>query len=571
MAEAPGYAAGLISEPQGLPGLLAATRAAYQAHLVETAQARKQLDADVRAVSANAGQDSQRFRPDASVLSRFTEAWAQYGQAGPDPGPAPAPGDLAEAEMMWSTCVKRCEAEIGRYRLERSAWADGRRGLLRKPPSEPRLPRSFELDVRTLHQVNDSYPAVCAAFIHDTESQAVSTLKAAFQAKTSARDKQLTQLIRSNLAAIQMRVDLLGGSGQAWDARLADPLPLPAKPRAVTRLGRISSGLPQPYDIDVPCVISFPSARGLAIEAALKSREQALALLRSVVLRMLMDVPPGQLHLSLIDPTAMGQTFADFTHLGDYDERLIDTGIKTSAHAIERCLTEQLAHLETVISKYLRGQFSNIHDYNRHAGEMTEPYRLIVIADYPGQFSDRAAEYLLSLVENGPRCGIYTLLLYTPDGGQSPDLPFARLAHSMDVVSFPGDTARLRLGADMPDVTFTADACPPIAFDADGRPVTPAAEFIEALGQAAKRTTDTVITVDNFLPVVNRNRAGALPEFSPGAPPLTRAPGSWWTATTAAMAIAPIGRSGAQGVASVYFSFDHRRGRRDHGRPAPLR
>ena len=162
-------------------------------------------------------------------------------------------------------------------------------------------------------------------------------------------------------------------------------------------------------------MISFPSTRGLAIEAPLRSRGQALALLRSVVLRVLMDVPPGQLHLSLIDPTAMGQTFADFTHLGDHDERLIDTGMKTSAQAIERCLTEQARSPGDGDLEVPAWPVQNIHDYNRHAGEMAEPYRLIVIADYPRQFSDRAAEQLLSLAENGPRCGIYTLLLYAPD------------------------------------------------------------------------------------------------------------------------------------------------------------
>ncbi len=139
-------------------------------------------------------------------------------------------------------------------------------------------------------------------------------------------------------------------------------------------------------------MIGFPATRGLAIAAPMGSREQALDLLRSLVLRVLLDVPPGQLQLSLIDPTAMGQTFSDFLHLGDYDERLIENGVKTSTESIDRCLTEHVAHLETVVSKYLRGQFQNIHDYNRSAGEMAEPYRLIVMADYPRQFSDRAAE-----------------------------------------------------------------------------------------------------------------------------------------------------------------------------------
>ena len=248
--------------------------------------------------------------------------------------------------------------------------------------------------------------------------------------------------------------------------------------------------------------------------------------------------------------------------------RLIDTAVKTSAQAIDRCLAEQAAHLETVISKYLRGQFQNIHDYNRHAGEMTEPYRLIVVADYPRQFSDRAAEQLVALAENGPRCGVYTLVLFSPDDEEPRGVPFARLTQSMDLVSFQGGKVQAHLNSDVPGLEFVPDRCPPIAFDADGRPSSAAGAFIESLGLAAKRGTDTVVTLDNFLPVVNRNRAGAVPEFAPGAPPLTQAPATWWTATTAGMAVAPIGRSGAQGVVVGILLLDHRGGRRDHGRPA---
>ena len=141
----------------------------------------------------------------------------------------------------------------------------------------------------------------------------------------------------------------------------------------------------------------------------------------------------------------MGQTFADFLHLGDYDERLVENGVKTSTVSIDRSLSEHVAHLENVVSKYLRGQFQNIHDYNRSAGEMAEPFRLIVVADYPRQFSDRAAEQMLSLAENGPRCGVYMLLLYSPDDESPRSVPFARLTQSMDVVDFQGGSAMLHL------------------------------------------------------------------------------------------------------------------------------
>jgi hypothetical protein len=555
VVEARGEAADVTSEPQSLATLLIQTRAVYQSSLVATAQARKQLDADIKAVRANAKEDSHRFNPAESVVSRFFLAWDQSGEVGgPEPVLPRPPQDLAEAEQMWHEAAQVCQVILEKYREERTQWESTKKGLFRKPLPEPRLPATFQRDALTLRQVLDTYRAVQAEFVCRVEEQAVPNLKATFETETLERDRQLAQVMRSNLASIQMGIGLLGVSGQPWEARLAGVPSLSSRPRGATRLGSIRSGLPHPYDITVPCVINFPSARGLALEATMQVRDRALDLLRSLVLRVLTDVPPGQLLLSFVDPTAMGQTFAEFAHLGDYEERLIDTAVKTSAHAIERCLGDHVAHLETVISKYLRGQFENIHDYNRHAGEMTEPYRLLVIADYPKQFSDRAAEQLLSLVENGPRCGVYTLLLYSPEDEEPRGSSFARLTQSMDVIRFQGQSAEVCLGKDAAGPRFDPDRCPPIAFDSAGRPATPAAEFIEALGRATKQSAESVVTLDNFLPVLNRNRAGVLPDFRPSALPLSQDPESWWTATTADTAVAPIGRSGAQGVASMFFS-----------------
>ena len=129
------------------------------------------------------------------------------------------------------------------------------------------------------------------------------------------------------------------------------------------------------------------------------------------MLRALAGTPAGRLHLSIIDPVAIGRSFAEFLHLGDYDERLVDTRPRTSSRDIETRLEEHAAHLETMIAKYLRGQFPTIRDYNSQAEEMAEPYRLLVVCDYPTQFSDRSSELLLSLVQNGPRCGLYSLSL----------------------------------------------------------------------------------------------------------------------------------------------------------------
>ena len=66
--------------------------------------------------------------------------------------------------------------------------------------------------------------------------------------------------------------------------------------------------------------------------------------------------------------------------------------------------------METVLQKYLRSEYETIHEYNAQAGEVAEPFQVLVIAGFPTNFSETAARRLVSLVTGGPRCGVYTLI-----------------------------------------------------------------------------------------------------------------------------------------------------------------
>jgi hypothetical protein len=66
--------------------------------------------------------------------------------------------------------------------------------------------------------------------------------------------------------------------------------------------------------------------------------------------------------------------------------------------------------MENVIQKYLRNQFSSIEDYNAAAGEVAEPYRVLVVANFPTGFTPQAARRLVSIVQSGSSCGVYALI-----------------------------------------------------------------------------------------------------------------------------------------------------------------
>src|SRR5947199_6237917 len=126
--------------------------------------------------------------------------------------------------------------------------------------------------------------------------------------------------------------------------------------------------------------------------------------------RLLTTIPPGRVRFTIIDPVGLGQNFAGFMHLADFDEALVGSRIWTDVEHISNRLADLTEHMETVIQKYLRNEFETIDDYNAQAGELAEPYRFLVIADLPTNFSSESMRRLAAIASTGARCGVYTLI-----------------------------------------------------------------------------------------------------------------------------------------------------------------
>ncbi len=165
-----------------------------------------------------------------------------------------------------------------------------------------------------------------------------------------------------------------------------------------------------PTTFTVPASLSFPNHGSLLIKSPREGRDTAIQILQTVMTRLMTAFEPGRVHFTLIDPVGLGQTFAGFMHLADHEKPLVGKRIWTETHHIEQQLANLTEHMENVIQKYLRNEFDTIDDYNAQAGVLAEPYRFLVIADFPGNFSEEAMRRLASIVSSGARCGVYTLI-----------------------------------------------------------------------------------------------------------------------------------------------------------------
>ncbi|HLJ95351.1 MAG TPA: FtsK/SpoIIIE domain-containing protein [Gemmataceae bacterium] len=179
-------------------------------------------------------------------------------------------------------------------------------------------------------------------------------------------------------------------------------------PDGEPRHPRLKSASLAPFTL--PALVSFPHRFAMQIAAQDEGRTLAVEILQTVMFRLMTAIPPGKVRFTIIDPVGLGQNFASFMHLADYDEALVTSRIWTELSHIEQRLADLTGHMENVIQKYLRNQFETIEDYNAHAGEVAEPYRILVVANFPVNFSVEAARRLVSILQSGPRCGVYTLL-----------------------------------------------------------------------------------------------------------------------------------------------------------------
>ena len=329
----------------------------------------------------------------------------------------------------------------------------------------------------------------------------------------------------AELEAIEREVD---GYGPTWDdpawterpwprlippvLRLGTvPLDLATLPQGISPDPRLREGVPTRFSF--PALRRFPSAANLLIEAPAEGRAAALAALQASMFRLLTSLPPGRVQFTIVDPIGIGRGFGAFLHLADFDGALVSHQVWTDHRQIDERLAELAAHMEKVTQKYLRNEYATIEEYNAVAGEVAEPYRVLVIADFPTQFDEKSAARLAAIAAGGVPCGILTMIAADPSRPFPEGCRIEDLRSSCLPLTWNGE----RLAWHDPDFgpyPLVLDPPPPAEF---------ATRQIQKVGAAAK----------------DAKRVEVPFEFI--APPAD----AWWTRDSRSEIDIPLGKAGA--------------------------
>ena len=307
------------------------------------------------------------------------------------------------------------------------------------------------------------------------------------------------------------------------------------------------------FGSDVVLPFYVRPSTGLHLVTHKGNRQAAQALVRALLLRSLTAHAPGALQLTVFDPVGLGQSVAPLLALADYDPELLGGKIWSGAADFKAKMAEQLAHVELVVQKYLRSDYSTLAEFNAAAGEIATPYRLLVVFDFPTHFDQESFGDLRRLIETGPRCGVGTILVTNGDDA---------LPHGIEIGALRGSMTRVNMAAPFsaPGVVGYELLCD-FAPDADAEvPAGLRDRIIEEVGANARVGAERTV---GFRKVFSLFNDAALRGVKTGLPSMTSAvdpddPSTWWTVSTATGVGAPIGQAGARDVAALMFdSSDH--------------
>jgi energy-coupling factor transporter ATP-binding protein EcfA2 len=335
--------------------------------------------------------------------------------------------------------------------------------------------------------------------------------------------------VRTETAAVYDDANRIDAAAfRPWEQLATEECPLPTVSPPGLRFGQLELSLERlpggvssrpefnafgPVAWTQPATVPFPVEASLLIKTTGDQKEVASEMMQALMLRIASGVPAGQTRFTIIDPLGLGKQYAGFMHLADYDELLVTSRIWTEPPQIEQCLADITEQIELVIQKYLRNEYESIGDYNADA-EVPEPYRFVVVANFPANFTETSARRLASIAASGARCGVYTIVSVDTSQHMPSNFSLADLEkHATTLLLKDGvytwsdpEFGKWPLTVEQPpsDEVFT--------------------QVIQRVGKAAKAAKRVEVPFDRVAPKEEE----------------------WWTGSTASEVLAPLGPAGAK-------------------------
>lgn len=134
-----------------------------------------------------------------------------------------------------------------------------------------------------------------------------------------------------------------------------------------------------------------------------------------LIWRQLLGVKPAKIKLILFDPIEQGAFFSSFHGI----HREVSGGVVYySEEELNDILDALLRQIAMVVQKLLQNKYESLEEYNAENADVAEPLKLVVLRDFPSNFSQDQSMKLNQIMGSAAKCGIYFIFSGNPDSLQ---------------------------------------------------------------------------------------------------------------------------------------------------------
>ncbi len=230
--------------------------------------------------------------------------------------------------------------------------------------------------------------------------------QAADKARATVGNRVAQQVIEQRSRAMNAASQIAAGPAAAeWqDQSWLQTAPALSSPAGV-RIGQlclpVGNGINEA--VKLPLLVPFLNSGNLVVRSDDNSVAAAQELIASIIVRLLAATTPGDLQIQWYDPRLRG-TLAPFVS-GLREAPLLVTPALTQDTEIYETSTE-LVRTVSQLAELLSGEHNTLGDLQRAAGQSIEPYRLLVMMDFPAGIDERSFDTIVRLAERGPTRGV---------------------------------------------------------------------------------------------------------------------------------------------------------------------
>lgn len=159
-----------------------------------------------------------------------------------------------------------------------------------------------------------------------------------------------------------------------------------------------------------PALLPLADLKGICYLYDSSDKELINNSLQTTVLHLAAALPKGLCRIIAYDPVALG---SNLIALSNVSSKITGGNIITDSREFSNALMNVRNHIPTVIQKVLGFKYKNstLVDYNKD-NDHQEPYTILVLSDFPNNYTCDQFEMLQQILKNGKQAGVYVLMSY---------------------------------------------------------------------------------------------------------------------------------------------------------------